>query len=488
MLGPFWITLSMAAMIGGIGYMYAGLFGQKLDEYIVYLAAGVIVFSLISSVVVDGTQVFITSARAILQTRAPISIYVYQMVWKNILIFGHNILIHLILLIALQVKVGAVLLLALAGLVIIIINSIWLALILGGLSARFRDVPPTVASLIQLAFFLTPIFWKPDQLPESTRNCRSEPTLLFRGGGTYAAHGPSSAGQHLVADPDYHLRRRSRRFVVFCEVSHAHSLLGMRRPMSRIRLDGVSVIFPIYSTANRSFKNVLISATTGGRLGSNRSNYVCVQALDRVSLDLRRGDKVGIIGHNGAGKTTLLRVMAGIFEPNEGSVAIEGRVTPMFDANLGIDPEGTGRENIILRGLYMGLSRADIFKRIESIVDFTELGDFVNLPVRTYSEGMQARLAFAIATCIEPEILVLDEGIGAGDAAFIAKANKRLAEYIASTGILVLASHSEELICKFCNKVVLMEHGRVLWTGDVHEGFQAVSKGHTHSNRTARAI
>ena len=164
-VGPFWITISMAAMIGGVGYMYAGLFGQKLDEYLVYLAAGIIVFNLISSVMTDGTYVFIASSRAILQAKAPLSIYVYQMIWKNFLIFLHNVTIQIILLIAFQVQVGMGVVLALAGLLLIMVNSIWAGLLLGALSARFRDIPPIVASLMQVAFFLTPIFWKREHLP-----------------------------------------------------------------------------------------------------------------------------------------------------------------------------------------------------------------------------------------------------------------------------------------------------------------------------------
>ena len=164
-VGPFWITISMAVMIGGLGYMYAELFNQRLDEYLVYLAAGIIVFNLMSSVLTDGTQVFISSARAILQAKAPLSIYVYQMIWRNMLIFLHNISIQLILLIIFQVKIGPSVVLALAGLFLIMINSIWAAILLGGLSARFRDIPPIVASLMQVAFFLTPIFWKRENLP-----------------------------------------------------------------------------------------------------------------------------------------------------------------------------------------------------------------------------------------------------------------------------------------------------------------------------------
>src|SRR5262249_48572825 len=194
----------------------------------------------------------------------------------------------------------------------------------------------------------------------------------------------------------------------------------------------------------------------------------------------------GRSGARGAGRRTALGVMAGRYEPQEGRVEIDGKVTPMFDVSLGIDPESTGHENIVLRGLYMGLSKAEILGKMDGIVAFTELGEFLSLPVKTYSEGMQARLAFAIATCIEPEILLLDEGIGAGDAAFLAKANQRMAAYIESTGILVLASHSEELIRKFCNKVILMEHGRVLWMGDVDEGFLHYRQTMSHEIAPAR--
>jgi ABC-2 type transport system ATP-binding protein len=241
--------------------------------------------------------------------------------------------------------------------------------------------------------------------------------------------------------------------------------------MPSIKLDAVSVAFPIYSSGSRSLKNAVISATTGGRI-ANQQRHVVIQALDNVSLEIGHGDRVGLIGHNGAGKTTLLRVMAGIYEPLQGEVTVEGVVTPMFDTGLGIDLESTGYENITLRGLYMGLSKAEIAKRMAGIVEFTELGEFLSFPVRTYSAGMQARLTFAIATSIEPEILLLDEGIGVGDADFLEKANKRLASFVKNAGILVLASHSQNLIESFCNKAAIMEHGRVKWFGDVDEAFR----------------
>ncbi|MEA2993014.1 MAG: lipopolysaccharide transport system ATP-binding protein [Alphaproteobacteria bacterium] len=246
--------------------------------------------------------------------------------------------------------------------------------------------------------------------------------------------------------------------------------------MAFIKLENVSVTFPIYSAGSRSLKNLVLSATTGGRIGKDKHNHITVHALDNVSMEISHGDRVGLIGHNGAGKTTLLRVLGGIYTPNQGVVTIEGKVTPMFDVSLGIDPEGTGYENIILRGLYLGLSRAEARRKTAEIAEFTELGEFLDLPVRTYSQGMQARLAFAMATSIKPDILLLDEGIGAGDAAFFLKANERLDRFAKEAGAVVLASHSEELIRKLCNKLILMEHGRISWVGELDAGFQFYSR------------
>jgi ABC-type polysaccharide/polyol phosphate transport system ATPase subunit len=241
--------------------------------------------------------------------------------------------------------------------------------------------------------------------------------------------------------------------------------------MASITVDNVSVSFPIYSSGSRSLKKAVIAASTGGRIGQDE-RHIVVEALANVSLEIGHGDRVALIGHNGAGKTTLLRVLAGIFEPIAGAVVIEGRVTPLFDIHLGIDPESTGYENMILRGLYLGLSRAEVLAKMDSVAEFTELGEFLKFPVRTYSAGMQTRLAFAMTTSIEPEVLLLDEGIGAGDAAFVEKAAKRLDSFIERAGVLVLASHAPNLVRRLCNKAVVMEHGRVMWTGDVEDGLR----------------
>jgi ABC-2 type transport system ATP-binding protein/lipopolysaccharide transport system ATP-binding protein len=240
--------------------------------------------------------------------------------------------------------------------------------------------------------------------------------------------------------------------------------------MSQIILENVSIDFPILDPKSRSLRRGLTEKVIGGRL-SKSTRSVTVKALDNINLEFRRGDRVGLIGHNGAGKTTLLRTLAGVYPPTEGKVFSTGRVVPLFDISLGFDMESTGHENIILRGLLLGLSKSDIIGSMENISDFTGLGNYLELPLRTYSSGMLMRLAFAIATEIQPDIILMDEWIGVGDSTFLDQAKKRLEIFIDKSSILVLASHSEDLIRSTCNKAILIGQGQVLAKGSVDEVF-----------------
>ena len=238
--------------------------------------------------------------------------------------------------------------------------------------------------------------------------------------------------------------------------------------MSSITLDDVSIAFPIYGSSSRSLKKRVVSLGTGGHVGREEGRVV-VQALDHVNLSIRHGDRVALLGHNGAGKSTLLKVLAGIYEPQGGSIVTEGMVAPVFDLSLGLDPDSTGYENIRLRGLYLGLTRGQVIARTDEIAEFTGLGEFLDMPLRTYSSGMQARLAFAVSTSIDPDILLLDESVGTGDADFAKKARHRVTELVARSGILVFATHSVGMAERFCNKAVLMNHGRMLRFGPIRD-------------------
>ncbi len=194
-----------------------------------------------------------------------------------------------------------------------------------------------------------------------------------------------------------------------------------------------------------------------------------VKALNGVSIDFEQGDRVGLLGHNGSGKTTLLRTLAGIYEPVSGTVITTGRVVPLFDLQLGMDPDATGLENIWLRGTMLGLSKQQISERFDDIVEFTELGNYLYMPIRTYSQGMQVRLAFGISTAITPDILILDEMIATGDAAFIERANLRLKSFLERTGILVVASHNTTMLQDWCNKGLLLEQGKIAAQGSIED-------------------
>jgi ABC-2 type transport system ATP-binding protein len=243
--------------------------------------------------------------------------------------------------------------------------------------------------------------------------------------------------------------------------------------MPHVELHNVGIDFPVYDATTRSLKNRLIGQMKlGGRIGEDAERRIHVTALDGISFILEHGDRVAILGANGAGKSTLLRVIAGIYEPMRGRICTEGRIAPLFDIALGLDLESTGYENITLRGLYLGMSRAEIRARKEEIAHFTELGDYLEMPLRTYSTGMILRLGFAVSTHVDADILLMDEWIGAGDSAFTAKAQRRLLDLVDEAAILVLASHSEDIIRHVCNKAILLKQGSIAHAGSVDDALQ----------------
>lgn len=232
--------------------------------------------------------------------------------------------------------------------------------------------------------------------------------------------------------------------------------------MSRIRARDLVVEFPIYGGRGRSLKSVFIRAATGGTLARDAGERVVVRALNGLNFDFREGDRVGIVGHNGSGKTTLLRVMAGAYEPVRGSIEVEGRVASMLSITLGMDFEATGYENIFLRGVIMGLKPQQVEAVVDEVCDFAELGDYIHVPMRTYSSGMAMRLAFAISTSVAADIILMDEWLSVGDPEFAAKAEGRLNRLVDRAKILVLASHNAKFIRENCNKVMRLDHGELV--------------------------
>lgn len=238
--------------------------------------------------------------------------------------------------------------------------------------------------------------------------------------------------------------------------------------MAKLQIENVSVSFPLYHGESRSLKKTVFAAASG-RMGQDSKHRITVEALRDVSFALGTGDRLGFIGSNGAGKTTLLRTMAGIYEPVNGKITIEGRVTALLDPGQGMNFELTGNENIRLRALFSGYSEVQIKKLQEDVAQFADLGEFLSLPVRTYSSGMVVRLGFALATAIHPQILLMDEWILAGDAAFLGKARERLETMVGSAEILVLSSHNPAILMQWCNRLIWMEGGRIRMDGAPEE-------------------
>ena len=238
---------------------------------------------------------------------------------------------------------------------------------------------------------------------------------------------------------------------------------------AELLLREVALDIPIFDVSARSLKKRVMRLGRRNRIAEDSTGIVVVRALKGVNLRLTAGDRLGLIGHNGAGKSTLLRVMAGIYVPTAGDVSITGKAVPLLDISLGMDDQSSGRQNIRLRGLLLGMSDEEIEAKTEDIAEFTELGDYLDLPLRTYSSGMRLRLAFAIATAVDADILLLDEVIGVGDAAFQLKAARRLAELHARAEIVVLAIHNNQTLRATCNKALWLDNGRPVALGPVDE-------------------
>ncbi len=263
--------------------------------------------------------------------------------------------------------------------------------------------------------------------------------------------------------------------------------------MTHIKLNGVTVEYPIYDARLHSLRATVVGHLSIGGALARRQHITTVTALRDISLTFSEGDRIGVIGRNGAGKSTLLRVIAGAYRPQRGTVKIDGRISTLFSPRLGIDPGATGYENIFLQGLALGLNKRAIEEKVSGIEEFSELGSFLHMPVRTYSRGMGLRLSFAISTGVDPDILLMDEWIGAGDEAFLKKAQDRLDELIGKSRILLLATHRLDLIKKVCNKAVLLDRGEVGKFGTTKDVIQAyhrlrfaVSTGRKEKDKPSR--
>jgi ABC-type polysaccharide/polyol phosphate transport system ATPase subunit len=239
--------------------------------------------------------------------------------------------------------------------------------------------------------------------------------------------------------------------------------------MNVIELSDVSLHFHVRKHSRTSLKDYLLHEMFRG----SRQNSLEVKALEHIDLTVEQGDRVGIVGHNGAGKSTLLKLLAGVYPPTSGTRRVADRVCSLFDISLGFEGEASGWDNIRYRGYLQGETPRSIQNRMQEIAEFSELGEFLDMPVRYYSSGMLVRLAFSVATAIEPEILIVDEVLSAGDMAFQAKARQRMRELIAKAKAVVLVSHDLDCLRQLCNRAIWLDHGRIRKIGPALETIEA---------------
>jgi ABC-type polysaccharide/polyol phosphate transport system ATPase subunit len=232
--------------------------------------------------------------------------------------------------------------------------------------------------------------------------------------------------------------------------------------MAEITLKNINLSYPILGSSSKSLRSRLVKNLTGGVLESSKNDIVFVNALRNINLTLTNGDKIGLIGHNGSGKTTLLRLMAGILEPSSGIIRRKGKISCLINPSAGLNPEATGLENIFLRSYLLGMTHHDVKKKLNQIIAFADLGKFIDLPMRTYSSGMVSRLSYSITTAIEPDILLVDEGIGAGDANFQEKIKKNTIEFLKKSKIVVFASHNLNFLKEINAKIIKLEKGLII--------------------------
>jgi len=243
-------------------------------------------------------------------------------------------------------------------------------------------------------------------------------------------------------------------------------------PMPLIELDDVGLMFRVRRFGRVSFKEYLLQ----GLFRRSKQATFEVRALDHVDLRIEEGDRIGVIGHNGAGKSTLLKLLAGIYPPTSGRRQVRGQISSLFEIGLGFENDATGWQNISYRGYLQGESPKSIRQKMQAIADFSELGEFLEMPVRYYSSGMLVRLAFSIATAIEPDILLVDEVLSAGDMAFQAKARERIGSLMSSARAVIVVSHDLESVARLCDWVLWLDHGKVRKFGPKEEVIAAYTE------------
>ena len=406
LIGPFWSTISLAVFIAVMSAVGVGLWKQTVREYMPFLATGMMVWLLISTMINESCTLFINSQHLFSRMRIDYSILAFALVWRNLVGFLHNLTAYLLVaVVALPGLINLSLLWIIPGLFLIAVNAVWVALLLGMACIRFRDIQQLVISLLQISMFVTPVFWPPHLLTGTTKLVfvQLNPLYSFIEVVRAPLLGQTPMLSAYIMIVAVTLVGWTVTFKAFSKLPKKNCVLGVK--MATILVENVDLDFPIYGM-QRSLRRALFQNAAGGFINKKdlQHRHVTVTALAGVSLQLNDGDRLGLVGHNGAGKSSLLKVLAGIYHPTRGKVWVDGKISSLFELALNIDIDDTGYETIVTAGMVHGLTQSEMEGKIPDIERFSELGEYLSLPVRTYSMGMTTRLGFSLATVLEPEI------------------------------------------------------------------------------------
>ena len=472
-IGPFWSAATLALYIIAVGVVGAGLWHQGMNDYLPYLSSGMIVWTLISTIILEACTLFILGHALLRNVSFEYSVLSYALVWRNLIIFGHNLVVYILIALVLKPALfSPTALIAIPGTLLVLANGVWIALLVGMLCLRYRDVQPLVQTAIQILMLITPIFWTPESLGGrlSAPVCTAQSNLPSDRSGARAVTRSGPDISELSICCSYDDCRMGGDVSHFPPLPRAHFVLELERRWRWWFWKACTSTFQFMELSEACVMRCSngLPAAVIQREGK-RQERVVVRALSNISMRLEDGDRLGLIGHNGSGKSTLLKVIAGIYQPVSGRMTVEGRVTPLLDMMPGLDPDDTGYENLLTAGMLLGLSREEVEQKIPEIEEFSELGEYLALPVRTYSAGMTLRLGFSLVTALKPGILLMDEGFSTGDLRFAERAADRMDDFLGRSRIIVLASHSDETIKSMCNKAALMQEGQILAFGPVDD-------------------
>ena len=451
-LGILWTLLEPLMTMIVLSVVFGTLFGNKDPHFPVYILCGRLMYSFFSSATNGAMKAIRTNAGMIKKVYVPKYIYPLSSVLFNYIIFAISLIVLVVVSIVLKVYPTIYLAQAIIPLILLLITAFGVGMILSTMAVFFRDLEYLWSVGLMIIMYASAIFYKPEKLLKSGFGwiLKCNPLYLLIHNFRQAVFGMPMNMKFLAAS------------IVFAIVSVIVGLIFFYKKQDEFILH-VGMKFNLSQEKVDDLKDYVI------KLLKHQISYNEFWALKDINFTLNKGDRLGILGLNGAGKSTLLKVIAGVLKATEGTVTAKGKIAPLLELGAGFDQQYTGRENIYLYGAVLGFSKKFLDEKLDEIIEFSELGKFIDVPVKNYSSGMKSRLGFSVATLVEPDILILDEVLSVGDAKFRKKSEAKIMSMFDKGVTVLFVSHSLDQVKRLCNKAILLEKGKIISHGSIEE-------------------